>query len=144
MADEKTEAQLQRELFEGAMAPDTEPSVPQPKPGIPSDDGIPAPGIVQTPPPTPEVPPAPPLAEPPEAAIPSWRLREEAEARRAAEDRARALEDRLNQIAAHLQQQAATQKQPDFFDDPNAATQAAVVRALQPFLQEYGRTAEEN
>jgi len=58
-----------------------------------------------------------------------------------AEDRARQLEERLNQISAHLQQQ---QKQPDFFENPDAATQAAVARALQPFVAEYQRAAEES
>jgi hypothetical protein len=128
MADEKTEEQLQREMFDQALAPPApEPPAPEPKP---------EPEPVAAPPP-----PVPPPVEPPEAAIPSWRLREEAEARRVAEDRARALEERLNQVAAHLQQ---SQKQPDFFENPDAATQAAVVRALSPFLTEYQRTTEEN
>src|SRR4051794_39911942 len=72
--------------------------------------------------------PAPPPAEPspaPEAAIPSWRLREEAEGRRAAESRAEQLERRLNEIAAHLQR---NQKQPDFFENPDQATQALIMR----------------
>lgn len=73
--------------------------------------------------------------EPPEAAIPSWRLREEADARRAAEARATQLEARLNEIAAHLQQQK-PEKGPDFFENPDAATQAIIERALTPYAQE--------
>src|SRR5262245_13577511 len=126
MADEKTEEQLQAAMFQQAAAPEVPPqeAPPEPKPEQP-----------------PPAPPPEPLQPPPaaEAAIPSWRLREEAEARRLAEDRARQLEDRLNQVAAHLQQ---SQKAPDFFENPDAATQAAVMRALQPFAQEYQRAQE--
>lgn len=69
--------------------------------------------------------------------IPSWRLREEAEARRSAESRAQALEARLNEIATHLRQ---GQKKPDFFDNPDAATQELVTKALQPYAEETRRT----
>lgn len=108
--------------------------------------------FAKTPPPEPEAPPAPeepvavetppaeatpsepvPAPEPAEAAIPSWRLREEAEARRVAEDRARTLEARLNEIATHLQQQA---PKTDFFADPDAATQAIIQRYIQPQVEE--------
>jgi hypothetical protein len=122
MADEKTPEQLQQEMFDTAVTavPEAEPTAtppeapaePEPKQGEP--------------PPTPPV-------EPPEAAIPSWRLREEAEARRLAEDRARMLEARLNEVAAHIQRQ---QKQPDFFENPDEATQALILRTLQPYAEE--------
>jgi hypothetical protein len=73
----------------------------------------------------------------PEAAIPSWRLREEAEARRAAETRAGQLEERLQQIVAHLRQQ---EKPPDFFENPNKATEDIITRAMQPYAEETKRT----
>lgn len=89
--------------------------------------------------PEPPIPQAPPSPEPtvqPDAQIPSWRLREEAEGRRQAEDRARQLEARLNEIAAHMQQ---NQKQPDFFENPDAATQALIMRTLQPYADQTRR-----
>jgi hypothetical protein len=130
MADEeKSPAQAQQDLFELALAPPPEAPAEQETQQVTE----PPPAPAAAPPPTPEAPPS-------EAAIPSWRLREEAEARRLAEDRARALEERLNQVAAHLQQQ---QKQPDFFENPDAATQAAVMRVLQPFAEAQQRQVEE-
>jgi hypothetical protein len=111
MAD--TPQEEQRELFEIARQP--EPPAPE----------VPETAAVEVPP---EAPPVSPPAEPVEAGVPSWRLREETEARRQAEDRARALETRLNEIAAHLQQQ---QKKPDFFENPNQATEAIIQQHLQ-------------
>ena len=93
-------------------------------------------------PPQPETPPPPP-EQPTEGAIPSWRLREEAEARRLAEDRARTLEARLQQIEAYQQQARARQQQqgPDFFENPQAATariaQDVVTRMVQPLAMQY-------
>jgi len=121
MADEKTlEQPSDKELFDTATAalepPPVEPAASEPEP---------------------EPPPAPPPVEPPaEPTIPPWRLREEAEARRMAEDRARMLEARLNEVAAHIQQ---NQKQPDFFDNPDAATQQLIMRTLQPYAEETRR-----
>lgn len=115
MADEE---KLQQELFEQAAAP--EPEVPAPEAEAPPEPVAP--------------PPAPPV--PPEEHIPSWRLREEAEGRRQAEVRAQALEQRLNEIAAHMQQ---NQKQPDFFENPDQATQMLILRTLQPYAEETRR-----
>lgn len=116
--------QTDQELFDEALA---SPSPPQ------SPDAGAAPGAQEAPPP----------AQPPETlqpqapgapeSIPSWRLREEAEARRVAEDRARILEGRLNEIAAHLRQQ---QKPADFFTDPTQATQELILRTIQPYAEE--------
>src|SRR5215475_5941602 len=92
--------------------------------------------------PTPPTPAAPSPPEGAEAAIPSWRLREEAEARRAAEERARTLEERLNQVITHVQQAEAAKKAPDFFEDPNKATQALIVETLKPFAEELMRREE--
>jgi hypothetical protein len=130
MADELNPEQVQQELFELASAPpaaETPPEAPV--------EPVPA-SIPPSPPP-----PTPPAPEPQEAAIPSWRLREEAEARRLAETRASALEARLNEINAHLRQ---AQQKPDFFKDPDAATQAVVAQTLLPFVEEQRRVAEEN
>lgn len=117
MADEeRTVDQLTSdELFQSAQMPE----VPEAPPEAP-----------------PEVPPPPPPTPEPEAVIPSWRLREEAEARRQAEDRARVLEARLQEVATHLQQNT---KQPDFFENPDQATQALILRTLQPYAEETRR-----
>lgn len=128
MADQPTD----QELFQQAVAPPEEPPKPPPEP--------PAEPVA---PPEPPSPPPPAAAEPPEAGVPSWRLREEAEARRLAEDRARQLQDRLSQIETHLRQQASQAKPSDFFENPDAATQAAVMRILQPFVVEFERRAED-
>lgn len=104
---------------------------------------LPEPPAPESPePPEPEAPvgesqPTPPPQEP-EGHIPPWRLREEAEARRAAEDRARALETRLQQIDQHLRQRRAQQPQDqsNWFENPDAATQAAIERVLVPYAQQ--------
>lgn len=114
--DEKTPEQLQQEMFEAAqLAPPVEP------------------------PPAPEPPPAAPVVTPPaappdaEATIPSWRLREESEARRLAENQARQLAERLAGIEASLRRE---EKPPDFFENPDAAAQALLLKTLQPFAEE--------
>jgi len=129
MADEKTVDQVpDSDLFEKATTPPVAPEPPAP-PAEPEVKEAAAP----EPPAKPE-PPAPP--EPPEPTIPPWRLREEAEARRLAEDRARMLEQRLNEVAAHMQQ---SQKQPDFFEDPDASTRRIIHQAIQPYAEETRR-----
>lgn len=135
MADEeRTVDQLSSdELFKGATALPPEPETPPVEPPVVVAEP-PAVASVVVPPPV--VPPAP-AVEPPEAAIPSWRLREEAEGRRVAEDRARALEIRLNEIATHLRQQ---QKPPDFFEGPEQATMALINRTFQPYAEETRKT----
>lgn len=113
-----------QDLFRSATEP-PEPEVTEP----PAPPAPPEPSITEPP-----TPPVPPLAA--ESGVPSWRLREEAEARRVAEDRARTLEARLNEIAAHLQQQ---QKPPDFFENPDQATQRLIMQTLQPYAEETRR-----
>ena len=129
MADEEKSA---LELFKSADVFKSATAAPEPPPA--SEPTTPEP-VAEAPsapePPKPETP-----IEPSEPVIPPWRLREESEARRLAEDRARALEARLNEVAAHIQQ---TQKQPDFFENPDAATQQLVLRALQPYAEETRR-----
>lgn len=119
MADELSD----QKLFEFAQAP---PEAPAEAPAeSPAPESVPV-----------EEPPVPAPAAVPEEVIPSWRLREEAEARRTAEDRARTLETRLNEITAHLQQQQVPQKN-DFFENPDRATQAIVQQYIQPLAEEY-------
>jgi len=136
MAD-PTEQEVQQELFKQALAPEA-PAAEPPKP----EEQVPQP-------------PAPPPAEPPQPApqagegIPSWRLREEAEARRVAEDRARMLEERLNQIAARVEQAKGPEAPaPDFFADPTKATQAVVMemmkQAFTPLVEEMRRNQAQN
>lgn len=110
-------------LFDSATAepPAPEPSLaPQPEP-----QPEPAPA------PAPEPEPAPVAAEPPESQVPSWRLREETEARRQAEERLRQYEDRLRQIQA----QVSPEKPKNFFEDPDGAAQALIMRTLQPYAE---------
>jgi hypothetical protein len=115
---ENAEAE-QQELFQGALGPE------------PAAEPAPAPA------------PQPAAAEPAEAAIPSWRLREEADARRAAEDRVRAYEEKLKEYDAHLKRQQ-PQKVPDWFENPDAAMQEALVRWMGPIVQDQRRQSIHN
>jgi hypothetical protein len=125
MADEKSPEQVQQELFDLAQVP-------------PSPEPEPPPALEPTPPAEPSAPP-PPVEPTPEPGVPTWRLREEAEARRAAEDRARILEARFNEVQTHLKQQ---EKQPDFFENPNQATEAIVQRYMASLSAEQQRRAD--
>jgi hypothetical protein len=69
-------------------------------------------------------------------------LREEAEARRVAEDRARTLEGRLNEITAHLQQQQ--KGKPDFFANPDESVRNLVQQALGPYAEQQNRAMMAN
>jgi len=124
MADEQTPEQAQQEMFQEALAP----AAPPPE----TVEGTAPPQV-----PAEAAPTVPPPAEPTDPGVPSWRLREEAEARRQAESRAAQLEARLNQVAEHMRQ---AQKKPDFFENPDQATQDIINRALQPFAEEQRRT----
>lgn len=119
MVDERTPEQLQQEMFEAAQLAPQEPE-PAPAPE-PSPAPAPAPAS------TPEA----------EATIPSWRLREESEARRTAENLARQLGERLAGIEASLRRE---EKPPDFFENPDQAAQALLMRTLQPFAEETRKT----
>jgi len=123
--DDKSPEQLQQEMFDLAQVtpPAEPPAEPEPAP-----------------PPAPE-PPPPAAVEPPEPGVPTWRLREEAEGRRAAEDRARALESRLNEIATHLRQ---AEKKPDFFENPDKATEEIIQRYLRPVVEQQNATTMYN
>lgn len=128
---EELAAQEHHEMFEHVLGDQPKTPVVESPPAYTSAEPPPAP--------TPETPTEPPK-DAAEAAIPSWRLREEAEGRRAAEERARQLGDRLQQIEAHMRQQAqATAQKPDFFADPDRAVQETILRTLAPFAQEMHR-----
>ena len=132
MPDETQEGQGldDKSLFAGATAPD--------------------PAAAETPPP--ETPPAetkppetPPTGEkPPEEQIPSWRLREEAEARRRAEERVNALEGQLRDIAARLggQQPPAEKKQVSFYENPEEAISTMIVEAVSPFAEQTRKSLD--
>jgi hypothetical protein len=128
--DRPLESVSDADLFRAATQPAAEGQAPEATPPRPPPEEPPVPEKPPAPEPTPS-----PAASPstPEG-VPSWRLREEAEARRVAEDRARLLESRLAEVAAHMQQQEG--RKPDFFDDPTKATEALLVRYLQPYAEE--------
>lgn len=115
--DDRTPEQLQEEMFTSAtMTPAPDPAPPAPEPPV-------APAAT------------PPAPKPPDGgeAIPSWRLREEAEGRRTAENLARQLGERLAQVEGSLRRE---EKPPDFFENPDAAAQALLLKTLQPFAEE--------
>lgn len=120
--EEQVPIPTEQQVFEFARAPEV-PMEPPPQ------EAETPPSAAEAPPPSAE----PPIADP--AAVPSWRLREEAEARRVAEDRARELELRLAEITTHLRQQQPPKK-PDFFESPETATEAILQRYITPFVEE--------
>lgn len=141
-------------LFSGAMEPEQQPEptqqeAPEPQDGQPRDEhGRFAPKAAGEP----EQVAQPQQAEPAQAdqqpsedqqaAIPSWRLKEVADERRAAVQRAEQAEIQARHYAAQLQQMNAEleklrnppAKPPDFFESPEAATQAAVQAALEQMV----------
>jgi hypothetical protein len=130
--DRPLESLSDADIFRSAMTSEAPAQAQEPGPkSEPEPTPEPRPELGQPPAPTP-VPPAP-AATPPDG-VPSWRLREEAEARRVAEDRARQLESRLSEVASHLQQQQG--KEHNFFEEPTKATEALLLRYLQPFAEE--------
>lgn len=90
-----------------------------------------------------ELPPEPPAPEPSpspaaEPAIPPSRLREEAEARRAAERRAEALERQIAEMQPRLEPKPRT----DMFENPSAFVQEEVQPILDPVQREIGSLRE--
>jgi hypothetical protein len=123
-----TQEGLEDQLFQGAMETPAETAPAEPAPTEPAA-AEPPPAAVTEPVTAPVMPPV--------EHIPPWRLREESEARRVAEERNRQLEERLNQIATHLKQ---NEKPPNFFEDPNKVTQEMIQRSLQPVVEEQRRS----
>lgn len=80
-----------------------------------------------------------------DAHVPSWRLREEREAREAAERRAQEREVHWQRQIAELQARlpkAEPQPAPDVFDNPDAFLQHGVRQAVDPVKQELAKLTE--
>jgi hypothetical protein len=129
-----TEEAVQQELFEAATSPEPVSETPT-ESTTPEAPSPPEPAVSR------------PSGPDQSDSIPSWRLREEAEARRQAEDRARTLEERYNQAMAHWRQNQPQPKAPDFYADPQAYIEAAIQQNLQQRLQpvqaEYHRAIQQ-
>lgn len=125
MADEQTtpEVPSNEELLQLLKPQEQEAETPPPTETAPPESVSPPPPVE-----APKEPPA-------EAQVPSWRLREESEARRAAEDRARQMETLLQQLEEHRRQQAAQQRGPDFYEDPERSVQEIATRVFQPYFE---------
>lgn len=84
-----------------------------------------------------------PQAQQPADQVPPWRLREEAEARRAAEARAQQYERQLAQMNDRLRQ--LTEKpapRPDMFENPDGFVQHGVREAINPIAQQMNGMRE--
>jgi hypothetical protein len=165
MPDDDDENLFNSALTDDSPAPDPE-AAPQPEesPETPDDGSQPrdergrfapkgadAPAQAQQPqePPQPDVP-----AQQPQQhqrqeahdAIPPWRLKEEAEARRAAEARAAEMERRAadleRQFAEIRKQNEQPPKVPDIYEEPKAFVDHHVGAAIDPVKQEMDRLRE--
>jgi len=151
MADEDSE------LFNTALTDDVPQDASpelQPEQGRPRDEAgrfVSAEQPAPQPEVQPDIAPAPQIAEQPteqpqnsKDEIPSWRLREEAEARRAAEQRAAQYERDMATLQAQLQQlQRQNQPQPqapDLYEDPAAFVNHGVRQQLDPIEQRIWNT----
>jgi hypothetical protein len=76
---------------------------------------------------------------PPEDAIPSWRLREETQRRREAEERLAAREAQLQHYLQQIQRQQPPPKLPDLIEQPEAYAQALREQIRQEFVQEVSQ-----
>lgn len=126
---------LFNDVISGAAAPveaQPDPVIPQAVTPAPADP----PAAVVQPPATPQ------QAEP---AIPPSRLREEAEARRAAERRAIELETRLAALERHAQpqQQPQPRQRSDVFENPSAFVQEEVQPIVEPVTQQMVQMREQ-
>lgn len=79
-----------------------------------------------------------PRTEEPERGPPAWRLKEEADARRAAEQRAATLEAQLQQF----RQQQEQKPKLDMFENPDAFVEQGVRSAVDPIEQKIGQMRE--
>lgn len=78
-------------------------------------------------------------AEEPERGPPAWRLKEEADARRSAEQRAAQLEQQLQQF---MRQQEQAKPAPDIFEDAPRFVDQRVQTTVDPIKQEIGQLRE--
>jgi hypothetical protein len=148
-----------KELFESALTDEQpEPIEAQPEPEAQEPEGQPrdehgrfAPKAKEPeaePQPEPEKAQEQPQPEPQREnqGIPPWRLKEEAEARRAAEERARQYERDMAEMRQQLAQMQQQNKQPekvlDIFEDPNAFVDHGVRTAIDPVKQEISQLRE--
>ena len=138
-----TEEAVQQELFEAAKSPEPPAeSKTSPEPSTTAEPSTSEPSSSATPSESSKA-----SDQRSEDHVPSWRLREEAESRRLAEDRARTLEQRYNEAMAHWRQQQPQQKPPDFFADPQAYVATAIQQSLQqhltPLQNQYHRAIQQ-
>jgi hypothetical protein len=117
---------------------------PKPEGDRPRDEQgrfIPKAADAETPAPTPEPQARQPSAAEPEAkaspdeAIPSWRLREETQRRREAEERLAATSAQLQQFLQQVRQQQPPEQLPDLIEQPEAYARAIEQRLTQQFEQ---------
>lgn len=83
--------------------------------------------------------------DPKDQGIPPWRLREEAEARRAAEARAQQIEQAYaaaQRQLAQMQEQSKPKQVPDIFEDPSAFVSHGVQSAVDPIKSEVSQLRE--
>lgn len=141
-----------KELFDSALTDETPeieaPQVEAPEPEAPPRDehGRFAPKAKEVEPkeeeaPQPEVK-QPEVEQPKSEGIPPWRLKEEADARRAAEERARQYERDLEAMRQQIAQNKQPEKVPDIFEDPNAFVDYGVRSAVDPVKQEITQLRE--
>ena len=143
-------AEDDKELFDSALTDETPeieaPQVEAPEPEAPPRDehGRFAPKAKEVEPKEEETPQ--PGANQPEQpkseGIPPWRLKEEADARRAAEERARQYERDLEAMRQQIAQNKQPEKVPDIFEDPNAFVDYGVRSAVDPVKQEITQLRE--
>lgn len=135
------EVELEQGIFDSAIT-DEQPAVhveqeplqhePEPEPVVARDEQ----GRFV---PKPEVAPEKVKTEEPERGPPAWRLKEEADARRSAEQRAAHLEQQLQQ---YHRQQEQNKPAPDIFENPGAFVDQGVRTAVDPIKQEIGQLRE--
>lgn len=147
-------AETDEELFASAYEDETpqepakvEETKPEPEDRPRDEHGRFAPKAEQEPPKAEEPQEVPKAETPPsDQGIPSWRLREEAEARRGAEERASRAEREAAEFRRVVQQLQEQNKPkpptPDFFENPEAAVDHGVRRAIDPLEQNQRQTTE--
>jgi hypothetical protein len=142
-----------KELFESALTDEPEIEAPQVEAQEPEiqprdESGRFAPKAKE---PEPQSQPEPEVAQEPEQpteqqrenqGIPPWRLKEEADARRAAEDRARQYERDLEAMRQQIAQNKQPEKVLDIFEDPNAFVDHGVKTAVDPVNQRVSQLTE--
>jgi hypothetical protein len=146
-----------KELFESAIAPDAPAETPETTEQPASTTEQPrdeqgrfaskaetpeTPATQEQTPPAAETPAqAPPAQQQQEANVPSWRLREEREAREAAERRASDIHRQFLEVQARLPQQQ-PQQRPDLYENPDAFVEHGVRQQVDPVRAQFGELKE--